>query len=67
MLRLINHLNSTTLSEWYVLWCGFKNGHQKDTCFKEIGLHAQNMITISGTVVNLMGRGGWPIWPSNEH
>ena len=26
--------------EWYVVRCGSKNGFQKDTCSKEIGLHA---------------------------
>ena len=24
--------------------CESKNGHQKDMCLKEIGLHAQNML-----------------------
>jgi len=27
-------------SERYVVKCGFKNGHQKNTCFNKIGLFA---------------------------
>ena len=34
---------------------GYKNGHQKDTCSKEIGPHAQNMMTIPGSIVNIIG------------
>ena len=32
-----------------------KNGHQKDTCYKEIGLCAQNKDTVLGSVVNRIG------------
>ena len=35
--------------------CGSKNGHQKDMCLKEIGLRAQNMLTILGSIVNIIG------------
>ena len=32
-----------------------KNGHQKeDMCWKEIGLHAQNSLTISDAIVNII-------------
>ena len=35
--------------------CGFKSGHQKDImCLKEIGPHAQNMLTILGSIVNII-------------
>ena len=34
--------------EWDVVRCGSKNGHQNDTCLKELGLCAQNMLTIIG-------------------
>ena len=34
---------------------GCKNGHQKDMCLKEIGLHAQNMLIVLGSIVNIIG------------
>ena len=45
------YLNQTSIFEWYMVWCGFKNGYQNDMCLKEIGIHAQNMITILGSIV----------------
>ena len=36
---------------------GAKNKHQKGVCFKEIGLCAQNMISIPGSIVNIIGGG----------
>ena len=49
--------------------CGSKNRHQKDMCLKEIGLTAQNMFTILGSIVNIIGPGGGEgrIWALNEH
>ena len=41
--------------EGYVIGCGFKDGHWQDMCWKEIGLHAQNMLTIIGSIVNVIG------------
>ena len=35
------------------MWFGVK-----DTCLNEIGLHAQNMIVIVGSIVNIIGGGG---------
>lgn len=35
-----------------------ENGHQKDTCYKEIGLRAQNIDTIVGSVGNTIERAG---------
>ena len=40
--------------EWCVVRCGSKNGHQKDMCSKEIGLHAQNLLTIQGSIFNMV-------------
>ena len=37
--NLITHLNRTPIFEWHVVRCGSKNGHPKDMCFREIGLH----------------------------
>ena len=43
----------TPLFEWYMGSCGSKNGHQEGMCSKEIRLHAQNMLTILGLMVNM--------------
>jgi hypothetical protein len=34
---------------------GSKNENQKNTCLKEDGLHAQNTITIIGSIIHIMG------------
>ena len=36
----------------------------KEICLKEIGLHVQNMITVLGSIVNMIEVGGLVI---NEH
>ena len=33
-----------------------KNGHQKAGVLKEIGLHAQKLLTILGSIVNIIGK-----------
>ena len=33
--------------------CGFKNGHQKDTCLREIGLNVQKLLTILSSIVDI--------------
>ena len=38
--------------------CGSKNRHQKDMWFKEIGLRAQNLLTVLGSIVNVIVGGG---------
>ena len=35
--------------------CGSKNKHQKDMGCKDIGLCAQSLLTISDTIVNIIG------------
>ena len=50
---------------WLV--CGWLNDLRMDTNntnFKEIGLRAQNMLTILGSIINIVGG---PIWPLSEH
>ena len=52
----VTSLNHTPIYEWYVVWCGFKNGCWvvcgfkngcwNDMCLKVIGLCVQNMKTI---------------------
>ena len=38
--------------------CGSKIKFQKHMCFKEIGLRAQNVITILSSIVNIIEGGG---------
>ena len=65
----------TPIFEWFMgrslVRCESKNRHKKGImCLEEIGLRAQNLLTILGSVVNISegggGRGG-PIWPLNGH
>ena len=39
----------------YVVRYGLKKGNQRDMCLKEIGLYAQGMVTILGSIFNLIG------------
>ena len=39
---------------WYVDRCGFVNWHQENISFQEIGLRAQNMLHIRGSIVNMI-------------
>jgi hypothetical protein len=48
--------------EWYVIGLRSKNGHQKIMFSKEIGLHAQNMLTILSFVVNMIGKRGGELY-----
>ena len=45
--------------------CGYENGHQKDIFLKHIGLHAQNVLAILGSIVNTIDRG--PMRPLYGH
>ena len=42
--------------EWYMGWFGSKTTHQKKHVLKEIRLRVQNMITILGMIVNMIGK-----------
>ena len=42
--------------EWYVVKCDSKNGYQKDTCQEDIGLYAQNVITILNSIIIINAR-----------
>ena len=44
--------------EWYVVRCGFKNGHQKDTCLTEIEPCVQKLLTLLGSAVDMIGEEG---------
>ena len=52
--------NRTAIFEWCVVRCRFKIGLQTDMCLEEIGLHAQNISTILGSVVDIIVGGGRP-------
>jgi hypothetical protein len=41
--------------EWYVVRHGYKNGHLEDMCSEDVGLRLQNMQTILGSLVNMIG------------
>ena len=45
-----------SIFEWYVVWCGSKNGYQKDICLIEIGLHAQTLTTILSSTASTIER-----------
>ena len=36
---------------------GYENGHQKDTCCKEVGIHAQSLLSLSrkATTTRIIG------------
>ena len=48
--------------EWYVVGCANKNKHQND---KKISLCAQNMLTILGSIENMIGENH--VRSLNEH
>lgn len=54
--NLVNYHNQMIIFVWYVVMCGSKYRHQKDMCLKESGLHVQNMTTILGTLLIIIGR-----------
>ena len=47
-------LTRPCIFDCYVIWCGSKIEYKKIKCLKEIGLCAQNMITILDTIFNIM-------------
>ena len=59
MTNSATYLKPTPICEWDVVRCGSKNGYQKDIMWlEEIGLCAQNLITILGSMVNIsLGEG----------
>ena len=48
----------THVFEWFVIGFWSKSGHQKNMFSREVGLHAQNMLTILSLVINMIGKGG---------
>jgi hypothetical protein len=64
MPNLVTYLNPILIIEWDVVWCGSKNGYQKDMSWKEIGLRAKNVIILLSSVVNTIEV---TIWSFDEY
>ena len=47
-------LNQIATFVWFVVRCGLKNAHQNDICLQDIGLCAENMVTILPSIVNII-------------
>jgi hypothetical protein len=58
--NLVTHRNLTPIFEWYVVQCDPKTKYQNDICIKVTRLRAQNMLTILGSIVNIIWGGGGP-------
>ena len=57
--RSVIVLNGMPIFEWYVVWHGSKNIYQKDMFLKEIRPHAQHIMIIQGSLINItLGGGG---------
>ena len=54
MPNLVTCHNWIPIFEWYVVRCDPKTKYQNDMCIKETRLCAQNMITILGSIVNII-------------
>ena len=53
---MVTFLNMKAIFDWCTVSDECKHARHKDTCFKEIGLHAQNMAAIQGLAkVNIFG------------
>ena len=57
----ISDLKWILVFEWCMVGWGSKNGHQKDICWKEIGLYVQNLLTILDVIVKRIWK-NQPIW-----
>ena len=49
----ILRLELTVVFEHCVVRCGSKNGYQKDVSLKDVGLAAQNLLTILSSIVKI--------------
>jgi hypothetical protein len=57
MFDSVSYIDQTSIFEWFVVRCASWNGRHKDICLKEIGLCAHNMLTIMGSIINIIGGG----------
>ena len=51
----MTHLGRTSIFEWCVLSWDLNMDTNETKCLKEVGLRAQNMVTILGSIVNMIG------------
>ena len=71
MPKSVTHLNWAPIYEWYVVRCGSTNRHHKAMSLQEIGLSAQILLTILGSIVRISEEGGeglgatWSFYGSN--
>jgi hypothetical protein len=49
------HFSNQTIFERCVIKDKCKNGYQKDMCLNEIGLSVQKMLSILGSIINIIG------------
>ena len=69
VLYVVTLFDWTPIFEWYMTKPVLENGHQNDICYDEIGLCAQYIDTIVGSIVNTLGGLMWPLeresslWP----
>ena len=52
---IVTFICQTAIFEWCVVRCRSKSRHQKVTCLKEIGLHAQNLLNALGSIFIILG------------
>ena len=38
-----------------MVWCGPKNGHQKDMSLEDMGFPAQDMTNVADPIINIIG------------
>ena len=55
--KLVTHLNWAPLYEWCVVRCGATNRHHNAMSLQEIGLSAQILLTILGSIVRIIEQG----------
>ena len=53
LLKLLE-MGMSTLFDYCLFDCASKNAYQKDTCLKEIRCHAQFILTILDSIVNII-------------
>ena len=52
---MITIFNRTTIFEWCMVRCASKYRHQKDLHFKEMEQSIQNLLTMLGPIVSVIG------------
>ena len=58
MSNSVSDLRRTPIFKWCMLRSEPKNGHQKELCWKEIGLLGYILLTILDAIVDIVGGGG---------